>query len=457
LRYGTFSAAADISYGPPLSLLRSLGAYLAYPVAESLERRTVSPKLDELRRYYRKDRESRSALQRQRLREMLEFAVAEVPYYRDLFASGGLDPSKIADDPARLADVPLLTKAIIMEQGERMLSRKLSEVRHHAVTTGGSTGRKATLFYDQEAADYSSAVTAFARGVVGAGRGRSCLHFAAELPATPREGWPNRETLKCLAMNRSNIFFAAVDEASLEEIWQTLRRRRPYLVHGHPSTLYALADYVRTRRPDSRDRLFHLFESSGEVLHDYQARSIREAFGARTIDRYGLAEFGVIAYQFDDSEYLDVLDSEVWIESQDIPVANGVSNLVVTGLRNRLMPLLRYDTGDLAQVSGEGAGVRLQRMVGRQHDVVAIDGVPHLTHFIQDVMDHRVRGIKDFQIDTRTSPPVLRVVLDNADEAELKRRAIESFWPGAFRVEFVGLNDLVRVGWRSKFRHVVTA
>jgi phenylacetate-CoA ligase len=388
---------------------------------------------------------------------MLEFAAVEVPYYRDLFSSKGLDPSKIADDPARLADVPLLTKAIIMEQGERMLSGKLSEVRHHAVTTGGSTGRKATLFYDQDAADYSSAVTAFARGAIGAGRGRSCLHFAAELPATPREGWPNRETLKCLAMNRSNIFFSAVDEASLEAIWRTLRRRRPYLVHGHPSTLYALADYVKTRQPDRPGRLFQLFESSGEVLHDYQARAIREVLGAKIVDRYGLAEFGVIAYQFGDSEYLDVLDSEVWIESQDIPVVDGGSSLVVTGLRNRLMPLLRYDTGDLAQVSGEGSAVRLKRMVGRQHDVVAIDGVPHLTHFIQDVMDHRVRGIKDFQIDTRTSPPVLRVVLDNADEAEQKRAIIESFWPGAFCVEFVGLDDLVRVGWRAKFRHVVTA
>lgn len=457
MRYGAFSAAVDISYGPPLSLLRSLGAYAAYPVAESLERRTVSPKFDELRRHYQQDRERRSAIQRRRLREMLNFAAAEVPYYRDLFASKGLDPSRIADDPARLADVPLLTKAIIMEQGERMLSRKLSEVRHHAVTTGGSTGRKAILFYDQDAADYSSAVTAFARGAVGAGRGRSCLHFAAELPATPTERWPNRETFKCFAMNRSNIFFAAVDEASLETIWQTLRRRRPYLVHGHPSTLYALADYVRTRQPGRRDRLFRIFESSGEVLHDYQARAIRDAFGARIIDRYGLAEFGVIAYQFDDSEYLDVLDSEVWIESQDSPIADEVSKLVVTGLRNRLMPLIRYDTGDLAQVSGQGAAMRLKRMVGRQHDIVAIDGVPHLTHFIQDVMDHRVRGIKDFQIDTRTSPPVLRVVLDNADEAEQKRGVIESFWPGAFRVEFVGLDELVRVGWRGKFRHVVTA
>jgi phenylacetate-CoA ligase len=400
---------------------------------------------------------ARRAAHRQRLGRMIEFAASEVPYYRDLFVTCGLDAAKIATNPDRLVDVPLLTKSIIMEQGERMLSRKLSEVRHHAVTTGGSTGQKATLFYDQEAADYSSAVTAFARGAVGAGRNRSCLHFAARLPATPPERWPSRETMKCLSMNRSNIFFDAVDAAALEEIWQTLRRRRPYLVHGHPSTLFALADYVRGRYPGRHDRPFRVFESSGEVLHDYQARAIREAFGARIIDRYGLAEFGVIAYQFGDGGELEVLDSEVWIEPQQVADADGLSSLVVTGLRNRLMPLIRYDTGDLAEISGQTTGEALVRMVGRQHDIVDIGGTPHLTHFIQDVMDHRIRGIKDFQIDNRTSPPVLRVVLEDAGRTEEKRRAIEEFWPGAFKVEFVGLDDLVRVGWRAKFRHVVTA
>lgn len=450
------SAAVDISYGPPFGLLRSIAAQVAYPIAELAERRSVRPKLRELRDYYRQDAATRLAIQRQRLGRMIEFAASEVPYYRDLFASRGLDASIIAADPARLADVPLLTKTIIMEQGERMLSQSLSEIRHHTVTTGGSTGRKATLYYDQEAADYSSAVTAFARASIGAGLNRSCLHFAARLPATPREPWPSRETMKCLSMNRSNIFFAAVDESALEEIWQTLRCRRPYLVHGHPSTLYALADYVTTRYPDRHDRPFRVFESSGEVLHDYQAKAIRQAFGVRTVDRYGLAEFGVIAYQFRDGAELDVLGSEAWIETQRVG-PDGLANLIVTGLRNRLMPLLRYETGDLAEIAGQETGERLRRMVGRQHDVVDISGVPHLTHFIQDVMDHRVRGIKDFQIDSRATPPVLRVVLEDPAQAEEKRSAIESFWPGAFKVEFVGLDDLVRVGSRAKFRHVVTA
>ena len=450
------STAVDISYGPPFGVLRALAAHIGYPIAEALEHRAVSPKLRELKRYYQQDAAWRRTEQRQRLGRMIAFAASEVPYYRDLFTSRGFDAERLAADPERLADLPLLTKTIIMEQGERLLSRPLSEVRHHAVTTGGSTGRKATLYYDQEAADYSSAVTAFVRGAIGAGRSRSCLHFAARLPDTPVERWPNRETMKCLSMNRSNIFFDAVDAAALEEIWQVLRRRRPYLVHGHPSTLYALADYVRTRYPGRRDQPFRVFESSGEVLHDYQAKAILEAFGARVVDRYGLAEFGVIAYQFGDGDRLDVLDSEAWIE----PVAtdeDGLASLVVAGLRNRLMPLIRYETGDLAEISGHAGGEGLMRMVGRQHDVVDIAGVPHLTHFVQDVMDHRIRGIKDFQIDNRTTPPVLRVVLEDPGSAEEKRRAIEQFWPGAFSVEFVGLDDMVRVGWRAKFRHVVSA
>jgi phenylacetate-CoA ligase len=95
-------------------------------------------------------------------------------------------------------------------------------------------------------------------------------------------------------------------------------------------------------------------------------------------------------------------------------------------------------------------------VVGRIHDVVPINGVAHPTHHIQDILDHRVGGIQEFQIDLRTSPPTLRVVLEpwaNADDTMGKLRA---FWGGGFQVAFVGHDDFIRVGSRAKFRHVVT-
>lgn len=439
----------------PFRLVKGLaGAYLAYPVAERLEKRRIRPKLAELRRHYRRSLTERCAAARNALADTLLFAQKSVPYYGDLFAAKAFAPEKARQDPRYLEDLPFLTKDIIREQGERLLSAPLAETLHHARKTGGSTGLSCMVYYDQEALDYSAAVPLYARERIGKTRDKPELHFACRFPDPEPPPWPSREDFKGFAMNRSNIFFDRLDDAGLEAIWQTLKRRRPYLIHEHPSTIYALACYVERRYGGGKS--FEVFESSGELLQSYMRETIARALRCRVVDRYGLAELGVMAYELEgESRGLQVLESEGWPESRALD--DGGHELVLTGFRNRLMPLIRYATGDRARVVETDHGFVLIDVVGRIHDMVSINGVPHPTHHIMDMLDHRVGGIQEFQIDLRTQPPTLRIVLEPHATAEQTTARLDSFWPGAFRVEYVGHDALVRVGDRAKFRHVVTA
>ena len=125
----------------PLRIVKGLvSAYMAYPLAEHLEKRSVRPRLALIRHHYRLPLEQRMAVAKGRLADILHHAGQKVPYYRDLFASLNFDPEKVRRDPAYLNDLPYLTKDIIREQGERMLSQPLTQVRYHACKTGGSTG-----------------------------------------------------------------------------------------------------------------------------------------------------------------------------------------------------------------------------------------------------------------------------------------------------------------------------
>lgn len=439
----------------PLRVLKGvISAWLAYPLAQRIEKREVTTKLSELRSHYRQPLEWRLAKARNALADTLLFAGGEVPYYRDLFASLGFDPEKLRTDPSRLEELPYLTKDIIREQGERLLSRSLVQQRYHACKTGGSTGKSTVIYYDQPAADYSAAVTLYARERIGKRKSEVELHFACRFPDQVDQPWPTREDLKCFAMNRSNIFFDRLDAEGLERIWDILERRRPYLIHEHPSTIYALAchreNYPRQATP------FSVFESSGELLQPYMRQKISEVFGCRVIDRYGLAELGVMAYELDGHEHgLQVLESEGWPESRI--TEGGAKELVFTGFRNRLMPLIRYATGDCAAVEQNEKGLVLSELVGRIHDIVPLNGVPYATHHIMDILDHRVGGIQEFQIDLRGSKPLMRIVPESVVEVSRIAERIEAYWPGVFTIAFVGHVDLVRVGARSKFRHVVTA
>lgn len=424
-------------------------------MAERLEKRDISPKLRELRRYYRKDFKSRKEISRLKLVETLEFCGARVPYYRDLFRSIGFSPSKLVKDSNYLLDLPILTKEIIREQGERLYSAKLCDLRHHARKTGGSTGLSCHIYYDQKGLDYSAAVILYTRERIGKKKSHSELHFACRFPDAPPEKKFDREAMKCFAMNRSNIFFDRLDHEGLEEIWKKLRARKPKLAHAHPSTMYALACYVGEKYGGGK--AFDIFESSGELLEPHMRKAIESHLGCRVVDRYGLAEFGVMAYGLGKTEHhaLQFLDSEGWPESREND--QGMHELVISGFRNRLMPLIRYATGDQARVRETGEGFFLTEIMGRIHDIVEINGVSYPTHHIQDILDHRVGGIQEFQIDLRTSPGTMRIVPEPQADVEEIRRKIHSYWGEAMTLLFVDHEQMIRVGERSKFRHVVTA
>lgn len=430
-----------------------LSSFVAYPIAEKLEKRDVISKRRELRKHYELPFATRKTIAEQKLIDTVEFAANTVPYYKDLFKGISFDVNSLKRDIAYFNDIPLLTKDIIREQGDRLLSKPLNEVRHHVCKTGGSTGLSAHIFYDQPAADYAAAVTLYAREAIGKKKYKLETHFACRFPDSESPKWPSREDYKCFAMNRTNIFFDRLDGQGLDEMWNTLRKTSPYLAHAHPSTIYALARHIETTQGSAK--AFDVFESSGELLKPYMRETIAKVLKCRVVDRYGLAELGVMGYELNDNG-LQVLDSEGWAESKPVEHSAGDDELIFTGFRNKLMPLIRYCSGDMGKVEQRDDGFYLTNVVGRIHDMVPINGVLHPTHHIQDMLDHRVGGIQEFQIDLRSETPILNIVAEvTANQEEIKSK-IEGFWSNGFEVRFVGYDAFTRVGRHAKFRHVVT-
>jgi len=404
--------------------------------------------------------------------DLVRFAGAHVPYYRDLFARIGFDPEKLIRDQRYLQDIPYLTKEVIQHEHERLLRDDHASLRKHVSKTGGSTGISAQIVYDQDAADWSSAVTRYARSTIADGgtadsTARSELHFATRFP----DAFPLvdrlREHVKCFAMNRTNIFFSSLDPDELEAMWHRISLIRPYLVHAHPTTIFHLALFAEER--GHRERLFEVFESSGELLEPKQRDTIARAFRCRVIDRYGLAEAGIVAYQTDGADpTLLVFDPFCWPEVAEIedddkltqvlnPADGAIAGeLVITPLRNRMMPLIRYRTGDLTTLGETARGFVIHQMIGRTHDVVEFAGRRMPTHCIQDILD-RVGGIRRFQVEVTRGRPILRIVPEPNGDTEMIRNRLTNWWGDGVELQFIGLSELKLQGSRSKFRHLVAA
>ena len=438
-------------------------AFLAYPLGERVEGRDVSSKVRALAAEMARPFAERRLRSWAAVVDTVRHAAIHVPYYRDLFARIGFDPEKLQTDPRYLQDIPYLTKDVIRAEADRLLRDDHAKARKHVSKTGGSTGPAAVIVYDQEAADWSSAVTRHVRSGIGKSHFYSELHFASKFP----DEFPLRDRLrehaKCLAMNRHNIFFASFEPAELEAMWRGIKLVRPHLVHGHPSTMYQLALHVEAQSGPAD--AFRIFESSGELLADYQRAAIARVFQCDVVDRYGLAEVGIVAYQagLRDPAML-VLDPMTWPEVAASDAADelwsgkggAAGELVVTATKNRMMPLIRYRTGDLAALNQTTRGFVLDELVGRIHDVVEIAGRRFPTHYIQDVLN-RIGGIREFQIELRDQRPVLRIVAEDGADIDDMRDRIGRYWQCAMQVEFIAPSELRLLGWRRKFGHLVAA
>ena len=161
---------------------------------------------------------------------------------------------------------------------------------------------------------------------------------------------------------------------------------------------------------------------------------------------------GVVAHsRFDDSySKLKIIERAFYV------VECNSENLIISNFTNYGMPLLRYDTCDIGTIKIEDDGADIYDIQGRVHDTVEINNEDYATHYIMDHLDHKVGNVREFQILLMPDcSPVLTVVSENSEDNERIKNELLIRWPSGLDVKFIEYEELKRVGWRQKFRHVI--
>lgn len=128
---------------------------------------------------------------------------------------------------------------------------------------------------------------------------------------------------------------------------------------------------------------FELLLAAGEPFSSVEGfrTRVEEAIGGKAYDAFGTSEVGVVAcekpgaaglYEIPEMAVLEVIDPE---SLQPTP-AGSKGELVITALSRTLMPMIRFRTGDLAQVEYQGPQVVLPRgVIGRTDLMAKVKGV----------------------------------------------------------------------------------
>lgn len=300
--------------------------------------------------------------------ELIAFARAHVPFYRRAYAD--------LPEDATLAQVPVIDQKSYWEAHTRDAREILSEPLTHGtvLNSGGSTGAPKFAYYSNE--EWDSGVSLEARALVGTGLAdgdrvanffaSGYLYFSFILMM---------ESLKATGANVLQLpigYFAPLPDAA-----RLMRAFRVNVIAGLPTHLLSLVDHLEKNGFDDVRLERVLF--AGEPITADQRRYLQGRYPGVQIRSLGYASVdgGIIGYAdaacgpgehrvFDEAAILEVLDEE---SDEPITEPGQPGRLVFTNLSRRLMPTLRYPTGDRGQwVEPAGAKDRKFLLLGRAEE-----------------------------------------------------------------------------------------
>ncbi len=429
-------------------MIRYFNSYVLFPILEKMSKRQIVSKYRELKKFNSLPISEQNRIQRNELHRTLLFCKDRIPYYQDLFKKVSFDVDLVLKDPRHIQELPLLTKEIVREHTDRI--RLPGAI--HGRKTGGSTGQSVYFYYDDEGLDWTAAVNLIAYDMAGNFPHKKDCHISSELNLgkAPLK-YRVMDSLKLFSQNRNRLMIHSFSNHDLEKTFNDLKKIRPFLLQGHPSSGYAIADYIKNQKIKPK-KYCDVFEPSGETLTPKMVETMETYLGCKVVNRYGNAEFGVMAHTRPQDPYnkLLIFNRAFYAEETD------KGNLIFSNLTNLSMPLLRYDTGDVGTVKNEEDGSFIYDIQGRIHDLVKINQEDFTTHYIMDYLDHKIRRIREFQILIQDGVlPVINIVPESVEDQPRIEKALKDKWPLGISVQFIDYEQLKKVGWQQKFRHVI--
>ncbi len=360
------------------------------------------------------DSEKLLHIQWQQLKKLIYFASQNVPYYHNLFKKLRIRPEDI-NSSADFSKIPLLTRKTVRDNLKSLHAINYQKKGYFCYATSGSTGEPLTIDIDRTASNYHHAAQY---------RGFSWYGISPGDPAVKLWGLPLKikdrviERLKDLCSNKIRFSAFKLSEEDLFSYYSKFQKIKPKYLYGYASALTHFAHFIKTKGLIIDQYSPKAVFSTAEKLYPYQKELISSAFGSPVVNEYGCAEFGIIAFECPQN-HLHITTENIYLEIIN-PDAEGTGDVIITGLRNQVMPLIRYQLGDLVKLDTSPCDCkitlpRIEIMMGRNNDIIKTPegNVLHseILAYINRNLEEKGYGIKEFKIIQKAINLVLVLVV----------------------------------------------
>lgn len=394
----------------------------------------------------RRSTEELTHLQKASRDRLLQFASIRVPYYRKHGVDG------------------LTTKEQIREHPGDFLADAYNPRSLMPWHTSGTTGKPLTIQYSREGMQKMWAFVELYRNTAGVSKDDRRGQFTGKAIVPANQSVAKRTFWRYDRLNHSLLLSSVhLLPENLPRYAAAVERFAPVYLCGYPSAIYVLAEYYRQAgRPAPR---FKAVLTSAETLLAHQRHSIEKTFSTRVFDQYGQAEMQSFWYQCEAGRMhahpLAGITEILRLDGTPAPLGE-MGEVVLTGLVNNAMPLVRYRVGDTARFAtvscpcGRGMPV-IEEIGGRIDDVVFTRERGFLGRL--DPVLKGVRNIIESQIE-QESLDVLRVryvpaELFTADDLHMLENNLRARVGRGIHLEFECTNRIPRSA-NGKFRFVIS-
>jgi phenylacetate-CoA ligase len=385
-------------------------------------------------------------IQFRRLKDVIDHSYNNVPFYRELFTKENISPDDIKslDD---LQKIPIITKKEIRDNYDKIIANGIDKDKCRMITTTGSTGLPLKIWNDRNAQFHSSVAVYFAFFEAGLRLSDSIVELAG---IVENEG---RTLIK-------KKMVSTLDHP--DNIIDNLRKYKPDALYSFPSIFKVLSNSIKEELDFPR-----LIFTHGEMLSEHCRNTISSAFGAEVYNTYGSTEFNRLAFECEEHSGLHMITDysiiEIIKDGQSLgPGEEG--EIVVTGLYNYAMPLIRYRLGDIGILSDEKCSCGrnwplIKSIQGRSDDFLTLPSGRIISPRTVNIIEY-IPGVLEYRTIQEEKDKFLVQVVPGKDYSEDTPKQIEEqirlgLFGEKIDIKVETVKELPREG-RGKLRAVVS-
>jgi phenylacetate-CoA ligase len=406
-------------------------------------------------------------------RVQLAYLYERSPFYREKLTAAGMASTEEAGGLADIAELPLTEKQELRETvtAENPIGAHLCATPSEIVriySTSGTTG--APSYVPLTAGDLENWIAGSARSYAASGIA------AGQRIVTTYNAGPFVAGAALAAFDRIGLCHVPVGTGASERLLQAVELLRPEVVVVTPSYAAYLVEWAAERGVDLRATSVERVLVAGEPGGGEPAfrATLEEGWGAQVTEAMGIGDIGVSLWGECEEQDGMHLGARGFVHAELVDPETGTAlamddgaagELVLTHLRHRAAPLLRFRTRDHVHVRTSPCpcgrtGPRI-RCVGRTDDMLIVRGVNVFPSAVRDVVGEfapRVSGhivVKPEQPGVKQDPPLpvtVELARDAAPDAGLGdaiRARLREALGVQTRVELVPWGSLGRSEYKS--------